>query len=118
VSVLETVKRRRARREKRVRGGLMSRRQKPRVSVSRSLSNISAQVIDDVAHNTLASCYSVNLKKTKKRGIEMAREVGIELAKKAVDVGVSEVYFDRGSFLYHGRVKALADGLREGGLKF
>ena len=118
MSVLDNIKRRRIRREKRVRGGLLSRGKMPRVSVSRSLTNISAQVIDDVAQNTLASCFSVNLKKTKKCGIEIAREVGIELAKKAISVGVGEVYFDRGSFLYHGRVKALADGLREGGLKF
>lgn len=87
----------------------------PRVSVFRSLQHIYAQVIDDQAQTTLVSCSSLELElKGDKK--EKAHAVGIELAKRALGKKIEAAVFDRGSFLYHGRVKALAEGLREGGL--
>jgi large subunit ribosomal protein L18 len=90
--------------------------------VYRSLNHIYAQVIDDVAGNTLVSASTVDatlvadLKGKTKR--EQANAVGKAVAQKAVDAGISEVVFDRGGYLYHGRIKALAEGAREVGLKF
>ena len=87
-----------------------------RVSVFRSLNQIYAQIIDDVQHKTLVSCSSLDIEeKGNKTGI--AKAVGTELAKRALEKGVKIACFDRGRFLYHGRVKALAEGLREGGLQ-
>jgi large subunit ribosomal protein L18 len=88
----------------------------PRVSVFRSLNHIYAQVIDDAKQATIASCSTLELKKVKGDKKAQARAVGVALAKKAHELGVKEVVFDRGYFLYHGRLKALAEGLREGGL--
>ena len=94
----------------------------PRLSVYRSLNHIYAQIIDDVAGNTLVACSSVEKSvmalvegKSKK---EVATIVGQELAKKALAKGIEKVVFDRGGYLYTGRVAALADGAREAGLKF
>ena len=91
----------------------------PRLSVFRSNKNIYAQIIDDVKGNTLASASS-NSKDFDKleNKILAALEVGKLIAKKASKKGISLVKFDRGGYLYHGRVKSLADGAREGGLKF
>ncbi len=89
----------------------------PRVSVFRSLKQIYAQIIDDSAHATLVSCSSLELKNVAGDKTAVARSIGLELAKRARAKGLLAVVFDRGSCLYHGRVKALADGLREGGLK-
>ncbi len=89
----------------------------PRVSVFRSLNHIYAQLIDDAAQKTLASCSSRDLSKVSGDKKAVARSVGIELAARAKKEGIEAAVFDRGSFLYHGRVKSLADGLREGGLK-
>lgn len=99
----------------RVRGGL-KKGHSPRVSVYRSLQHIYAQLIDDVAQTTIASCSTRDLdaKGDKKT---LAHAVGVELAKRAKQHGVETAIFDRGRFLYHGRVKELAEGLREGGLK-
>ena len=106
-------KKRAMRVRKRIKGvGLL-----PRVSVFRSLNNMYAQVIDDATHTTLASCSSLELKDLNGDKKVVARSVGLELAKRIQAKGVSSVVFDRGKFLYHGRVKELADGLREGGLK-
>ncbi len=88
----------------------------PRVSVFRSLKNISAQLIDDTARKTVVSCSSSELK-TKGDKKAQAHAVGIELAKRAKDKGVEIAKFDRGAYLFHGRIKALAEGLREGGIK-
>lgn len=88
----------------------------PRVSVFRSLKNIYAQLIDDINGVTLASCSSYELDNVKGDKKAIAFAVGRELAQRVRDKGVDSVIFDRGSYLYHGRVKALADGLREGGL--
>ena len=91
-----------------------------RLSVHRSSKNISAQIIDDEAGRTLASASSLETKigVVGKNNIEAAAKVGKELAARAKKAGVGDVYFDRGGFLYHGKVKALADAAREGGLKF
>ena len=112
----------RERRRRRVRMKLSGTSGRPRLSVFRSLDNIYAQVIDDVEGRTLASASSLDkdLKsemsdKTKK---EQAELVGKTVAERAKVAGIETVVFDRGGFLYHGRVKALADGAREGGLKF
>ncbi len=87
-----------------------------RVSVFRSLNHIYAQIIDDVAGKTISSCSSLGMKTIAGDKKAVAHAVGIELAKRAQEKGVTAAVFDRGSFLYHGRVKALAEGLREGGL--
>ena len=89
--------------------------ERPRLAVFRSNGDIYAQVIDDIAGNTLACASSANAKGTK---IEQATVVGQLIAKNAKKVGVGTVVFDRGGFLYHGRIKALAESAREAGLKF
>lgn len=112
------------RRQRRTRGKLkrINRSLKPRLSVYRSNKQISAQIIDDVNSVTLVSASSIDgeLKGKLKNGSsrEAAAEVGKLLAKRAKDAKLSDVQFDRGGYLYHGRVKALADGAREGGLSF
>ncbi|MBD3666007.1 50S ribosomal protein L18 [Sulfitobacter aestuariivivens] len=90
-----------------------------RLSVHRSSKNISVQLIDDVNGKTLASASTLEkgLGVVGKNNIEAATKVGAEIAKRAKKAGVEEAYFDRGGFLYHGKVKALADAAREGGLK-
>ena len=88
---------------------------KPRLSVFRSNKEIYAQLIDDVKGCTLASASSVNVKGTK---IEQAGHVGKIIAENAKKAGIENVVFDRGGFLYHGRIKALADSARESGLNF
>lgn len=89
---------------------------RPRLSVYRSNEHIYAQIIDDSSGKTLVQQSDVKLKQAKK--IERAFEVGKQLAQKAIKAKISEVVFDRGGFLYHGRVAELARGAREGGLKF
>lgn len=91
-----------------------------RLSVHRSSKNISAQLIDDVNGVTLASASSMekDLGVVGKNNIEAATKVGAAIAERAKKAGVEEAYFDRGGFLFHGKIKALADAAREGGLKF
>ncbi len=91
---------------------------KPRLSVFRSNTGIYAQIIDDIAGKTIISASSVELKSQKGTKSELSKSVGLRIAEKAKSNGISEVVFDRGGYLYHGRVKALAEGAREGGLKF
>ena len=93
---------------------------RPRLSVHRSNKNISVQVIDDVNGVTLASASTMDrdIGLAGKNNVEAAAKIGAAIAEKAKKAGVEEVYFDRGGFLFHGRVKALADAAREGGLKF
>lgn len=94
--------------------------QRPRLSVFRSNKDIYAQVIDDTTGTTLAAASSRDKELAKAKGTktEIAAQVGKTLAEKAVKAGVDSVAFDRGGYLYHGRVKSLAEGAREGGLKF
>ena len=106
---------RRVRRAFRVRNALTGTH--PRVSVFRSNRHISAQIIDDAKGTTLAFYSSAALKATCANK-DVARQVGVELGKLAVNASISRVRFDRGAHLYHGRVQALAEGLRESGLTF
>lgn len=111
-----------ARRQRRVRGKVSGTAERPRLRVTRTNTHIYAQLIDDVAGVTLVSASSVDpeLRGTLKSGanIAAARQVGEAVGKRAVDAGITEVVFDRGGRLYHGRVAALAEGAREAGLKF
>lgn len=91
--------------------------QRPRLSVFRSAAAIYAQVIDDATGKTLASASSIKLK-AKTNKAETAKQVGKAVAAQALSKNISQVVFDRGGYKYHGRVKALAEGAREGGLKF
>lgn len=112
---------RRLRIRRRIRKRVSGTAQRPRLSVFRSNTNIYAQIIDDVTGVTIASASSSVKEIASKTNItktEQARLVGQLAAKNAVEKGVTEVVFDRGGYLYHGRVKALADAAREGGLKF
>jgi large subunit ribosomal protein L18 len=104
-------------RKSRVRAKLKDRSSRPRVSVFVSNAHIYAQIIDDVKGVTLAAARDTETKNPGKK-VEVAQEVGQILAKKAKEKGVSEVKFDRGDKKYHGRIKALAEGAREGGLIF
>jgi large subunit ribosomal protein L18 len=94
--------------------------QRPRLSVYRSNSDIYVQLIDDANGQTLASASSREKSISAQKGtkIEKSKMVGEAIAKKATELGISAVTFDRGGYLYHGRVKSVADGAREGGLKF
>ena len=94
--------------------------ERPRLSVHRSSKNISVQLIDDARGMTLAAASTLekDLGLKGKNNKEAAARVGAEIAARAKAAGVEEVYFDRGGFLFHGKVKALADAAREGGLKF
>ena len=91
-----------------------------RITISKSLKNISAQIIDDKINKTIASASSKEkeLKKEKKNKTEMSVFLGEILAKRAVDKKINKVYFDRGGYKYHGRIKALAESLRKNGLNF
>jgi large subunit ribosomal protein L18 len=92
--------------------------ERPRLCVYRSNSNINVQLIDDAAHKTLAGVTSAKLDAKGKNKTEVAKEVGVAIAQKASALGYKAVVFDRNGFLYHGRVKALADAARENGLEF
>jgi large subunit ribosomal protein L18 len=114
-----TVRKARERRHKRVRGKVFGTAERPRLVVFRSNRGIEAQLVDDLEGRTLAGTSWLQLKKSfKGNKTAQAAEVGKELAKRATDAGIESVVFDRGGYLYHGRVKALADAAREGGLKF
>ena len=109
----------RIKRHKRVRAHISGTAACPRLAVYRSNANISAQIIDDEAGKTLVSASTYGKGFEGNGGNkEAAREVGKAIAEKAVAMGITEVVFDRGGYLYHGRVSELADGAREGGLKF
>ncbi len=114
----ERMLRRRRRNRRRVR---ISAKDRPRLSVFRSNCHIYAQVIDDRSGRTLASASTLDsqLRASKApRGLDAARAVGALVAQRSKDAGIDTVVFDRGSYLYHGRVQALAEGAREGGLGF
>ena len=107
-------------RHKRIRENLSGTSEKPRLSVFRSNANISAQIIDDTKGVTLVSASSLEKELNIKNGgnIEAANVIGAEIAKRAKSKKINEVVFDRGGYLYHGRVKALAEAARENGLEF
>lgn len=109
----------RLRRHKRVRGKIGGTAQRPRLNVFRSATNIYAQIIDDVRGVTLCAASSLSKDVTGNGGNkEGAKEVGKLIAKKAQEKGITNVVFDRGGYIFHGRVKELAEGAREGGLSF
>jgi len=106
-------------RHKRVRSKISGTPECPRLSVYKSLKGIYAQIIDDVNGRTLACASTLDKEiKTKASNVEAAKEVGTLIAKRAVKANIKEVVFDRGGYLYHGKVKALAEAAREGGLEF
>ncbi len=114
-----TVRKARERRHKRVRKGISGTAQRPRLVVFRSNRGIEAQLVDDLSGKTLAAASWLHLKKSfKGNKTKQAADVGKLLAENAKQAEVETVVFDRGGYLYHGRVKALADAAREGGLKF
>ena len=109
----------RLKRHKRVRAKISGTAQCPRLNVFRSTSNIYAQIIDDVKGTTLVSASTLDKEFNAYGGnTAAAREVGKMIAKRAAEKNIKEVVFDRGGYIFHGRVKELAEGAREGGLKF
>ena len=102
----------------RIRERLAGTTERPRLNVYRSLNHIYAQVIDDSKGETLAAASTMQLKSKTGGNVASAKEVGKAVAEKAVAKGIKQVVFDRGGYLYHGRVKALADAAREAGLEF
>jgi large subunit ribosomal protein L18 len=108
---------RRAKLRKKIRSKISGTATKPRLSVFRSNKAIYAQVIDDSNGTTIVSASSATLN-DKVTKVEASTIVGKTIAEKAITAGITEVVFDRGGYLYHGRIKSLADGAREGGLKF
>jgi large subunit ribosomal protein L18 len=114
-----TVRQARQRRHRRVRGKMQGTAERPRLVVFRSNRGIEAQLVDDLTGRTLAGASWLALRKTFKGDkTEQAAEVGKLLAARAKQAGIDACVFDRAGYLYHGRVKALADGAREGGLTF
>ena len=111
----------RQKRHRRVRKRVMGTSERPRLNIYRSLNHIYAQVIDDTKGSTIAAASSLDgsLKESKSGGnVEGAKAVGRLVAERAKEAGISRVVFDRGGYLYHGRIQALADAAREGGLEF
>jgi large subunit ribosomal protein L18 len=113
-----TTREARERRHRRVRGKIGGTAERPRLAVFRSNRGIFAQLVDDDSGRTVASASWLNLKSHSGSKTDQAAEVGKALAAAATKAGVSTCVFDRGGYLYHGRVKALAEGAREGGLQF
>jgi large subunit ribosomal protein L18 len=108
----------RARRKRRIRGRISGTAARPRVSVFRSNKAIYAQLVDDATAATIVSARSGEVDAAGLKKAEIAKKVGELLAQRAKDKGIESVVFDRSGYLYHGRVKALAEGAREGGLAF
>jgi large subunit ribosomal protein L18 len=117
-ATVRTTRDMRLRRHRRVRGKITGTAQRPRLTVFRSNRGIFAQLVDDSTGRTLAGAGWTALKDFEGDKTAQAKQVGKELAAAAKDAGIRTVVFDRGGYLYHGRVKALADGAREGGLRF
>ncbi len=119
---MEKVKEARIRRHSRIRKKVFGFAERPRLTVYRSLNHVYAQIIDDTGQNTLVSASSLDKglgdKKSHKGNVKTAKLVGEVIAKKALDKGIKKVVFDRSGYLYHGRVKALAEAARKAGLEF
>ena len=113
-----TTREARLRRHRRIRGKIRGTADRPRLVVFRSNLGIAAQLVDDLAGRTLAGATWLGLESFKGSKTEQASEVGKQLATQAKAAGIETCVFDRGGYLYHGRVKALAEGAREGGLQF
>src|SRR5438067_7158940 len=117
-ATVRTTRDMRLRRHRRVRGKIAGTAERPRLAVFSSNRGIFAQLVDDASGRTLAGATWTALEGFKGDKSEQAKQVGKELAAAAKKAGIESVVFDRGGYLYHGRVKALAEGAREGGLKF
>lgn len=115
---IKTKSTRRQRIKRGIRKNMEGTAARPRLTVFRSNKGIYAQIIDDAKGHTVAAASSAELDKKAKLNVETSKAVGKKVAEKAVASGVKEIVFDRNGYLYHGNVKALADGAREGGLKF
>ncbi|MDZ4715259.1 MAG: 50S ribosomal protein L18 [Cytophagales bacterium] len=115
---IHTKKSRRERIKRGIRKDMEGTSGRPRLSVFRSNKAIYAQIIDDAKGHTVAAASSSELDKKGKLNLETSKSVGKKVAEKALASGVKEIVFDRNGYLYHGNVKALAEGAREGGLKF
>ena len=119
---IEEKERLRKKRHRRVRSKVTGTAERPRLNVSRSLQHIYAQLIDDTTGNTVAHASTVDagLRESLKSGgnVEAAKAVGKLIAERGQEKGISAVVFDRGGYLYHGRIQALADSARESGLQF
>lgn len=107
-----------ARRAHRTRAHISGTSARPRLTVKRSAKHIYAQLIDDTVSRTLASASDKLVDSAGKKPLDVAKEVGKTLAQNAIAAGITQAVFDRGSYRYHGRIAALADGAREGGLMF
>lgn len=107
----------RLKRHRRVRRRISGTPERPRLVVHRSLKNIGAQLVDDLSATTLLGITSLGVEAEGTK-VDQARETGREIARRAKDKGITRVVFDRGGYLYHGRVRALAEGAREAGLEF
>jgi large subunit ribosomal protein L18 len=121
--ILKNTPERRIRRKARIRTKILGTSARPRLAVYRSLKHVYAQIIDDAKGLTIVSASSLSKDvreqaKDAKSSLEVCRLVGMVAARKALENNIKEVVFDRGGYLYHGRVKAVADGAREAGLKF
>ncbi len=108
----------RQKRKRRIRVKLVGTKEKPRLNIFRGLKHINAQIIDDTAGKTLVAVSDLELKSKKGTKVDKAKEVGKLLAEKAKEKKIGQVIFDRAGYKYHGRIKAVAEGAREGGLKF
>ena len=119
---VKTREQRRERRHRRVRAKVHGSGERPRLVIHRSINHVEGQVIDDVSGRTLVGLSTLDAGLREKRGemnkTEASRAAGKALAEKARELGVTRVVFDRGGYVYHGRVKAFAEGAREGGLDF
>ena len=107
----------RAKKHRRIRNKISGTNEQPRLCVFRSLKHIHAQIVDDQAGHTLAAASSLEIKDGQ-GNVDTANQVGKLIAEKATKAGIKSVIFDRSGYIYHGRVKALAEGAREGGLEF
>lgn len=119
---MDSIAEARIRRHKRIRKKVFGTAERPRLSVHRSLSHIYAQIIDDTRGNTLVAASTLDKDFVSEKGhrgnVNMAKKVGELIAKRAIEKGFKKVVFDRSGYLYHGRIKALADGARKAGLEF
>ncbi len=119
---MDSIAEARIRRHERLRKKVMGTPERPRLSVYRSLNHMYAQIIDDSQGNTIMAASTLDKELASEKGhkgnVIMAKKVGQLIARKAIEKGLKKVVFDRGGYLYHGRVKALADGAREAGLEF
>ena len=121
--ILKNTMERRMRRKANIRKRVSGTASRPRLTIYRSLKHVYAQIVDDTQGRTIISTSSISKElreqaKSAKSEIEVCKLVGIAMAKKALEKNIQEVLFDRNGYLYHGRVRAVADGAREGGLKF